>query len=73
MHNLRNIVLAWLSTSTCFAAAIETGALISVISSIVLPFVFFTGGKLIDLALQLYLLRRDRSRSGPLDQARTPH
>ena len=58
MQNLKNIALAYLSTLTCFAAAVETGALVSIISTIVLPVVFFTVGKIVDVLVRLYLIRR---------------
>ena len=65
MNDIRNLTLAWACTTTCFAAAVETGALISVISSIILPVVFFALGKAIDLTARYYLTRRDRKRSVP--------
>ena len=58
MHDLKNIALAYLSTLTCFVAAVETGALVSIISTIVLPVVFFTAGKIVDVLVRLYLIRR---------------
>jgi len=57
MHDLKNIALAYLSTLTCFAAAVETGTLVSIISTIVLPVVFFTAGKIVDVIVRLYLTR----------------
>ena len=57
MHDLKNIALAYFSTLTCFAAAVETGALISIVSSIVLPIIFFTAGKIVDIVVRIYLAR----------------
>ena len=58
MNDLKNIVLAWLSSASSLAAAIESRTLIALISAIVLPVIFFTIGKSVDVALQLYLNRQ---------------
>lgn len=59
MNDAKNILLAWTSTVTTLFAAIETRTLMTVISVIVLPVIFFTLGKAIDVAVQIYL-RRER-------------
>jgi hypothetical protein len=65
MHDLKNILLAWISTLTTVAAAIESRTLITIISAIVLPVIFFTGGKTIDVLLQIHFrerVRRERAK-----------
>jgi hypothetical protein len=60
MHDLKNILLAWISTLTTVAAAIESRTLITIISAIVLPVIFFTVGKTIDVLLQIHFRERER-------------
>lgn len=55
MNDAKNILLAWTSTATTLFAAIESGTLLSVISAIVMPVVFFTIGKAVDVMVQIYL------------------
>ena len=55
MNDTKNILLAWTSTVTTLFAAIESRTLLSVISAIVMPIVFFAIGKAIDVAVQIYL------------------
>ncbi len=62
MHDLKNITLAWISSASSIAAAIDEKTLISIISAIILPVVFFTLGKTIDVALQVYLRRKGDDR-----------
>lgn len=69
MHDLKNITIAWISTITSVLAAVESKTLVSIISAIVLPIIFFTIGKTIDAALQIHFQRsrdaaRARKRSG---------
>lgn len=59
MNDTKNILLAWISSLTSVFAAIETRTWITIISAIVLPIVFFTIGKAIDVWLQIYF-RRER-------------
>ena len=59
MHDIKNITLAWISSASSIAAAIDEKTLISIISAIILPVVFFTLGKTIDIALQVYLRRNE--------------
>jgi hypothetical protein len=58
MHDYKNIFLAWISSATSVAAAIESRTVITIISAIVLPVIFFTVGKSIDILLQIYFRRR---------------
>jgi len=59
MHDTKNILLAWLSTASSIFTAIEMKTLMTIVSAIVLPVIFFTIGKTVDVALQIYLRRRD--------------
>ena len=63
MHDLKNIFLAWISTLTTVAAAIESRTLITIISAIVLPIIFFTIGKTIDVLLQIHFRDQERRRN----------
>ena len=62
MHDFKNISLAWISSTTAFFAAVEAGTLITVISAVVLPIIFFAAGKTADVLLQIYFRRRDERR-----------
>lgn len=68
MNDAKNIMLAWMSSLSTLFAAIETKTLITIVSAIVLPIVFFTIGKAVDVALQIYFRRRDE-RPGPEDRS----
>ena len=59
MSDTRNAFLAWVSSTASLFAAIETRDLITIISAIVLPVIFFTIGKTVDVLVQLYLKRRE--------------
>jgi len=59
MIDTRNAFLAWVSSTASLFAAIETRDLITIISAIVLPVIFFTIGKTVDVLVQLYLKRRE--------------
>ena len=57
MHDIKNFWLAWVSSvSTLFA--LHNDRLITVISAIVLPVIFFTVGKTVDVCLQIYFKQR---------------
>ncbi|MFZ1702146.1 MAG: hypothetical protein WBO10_02910 [Pyrinomonadaceae bacterium] len=58
MNDTKNILLAWISSATSIFAAVETRELITVLSAIVLPVLFFTVGKTIDVIVQLHLGRK---------------
>lgn len=62
MHDTKNILLAWLSTASSIFTAIEMKTLMTIVSAIVLPVIFFTIGKTVDVALQIYLRRRDEKK-----------
>ena len=63
MNDAKNIMLAWMSSISSLFAAIETKTMITIVSAIVLPIVFFTIGKAVDVALQIYFRRRDEGRA----------
>jgi len=60
MNDTKNILLAWISSLSSVVAAIETRTWITIISAIVLPIVFFTLGKTVDVLLQIYFRRKGR-------------
>jgi hypothetical protein len=60
MHDIKNFYLAWIA-SVPYLTAIESHTLISVISAIVLPIIFFAIGKTADILLQIYF-RKDRQK-----------
>jgi hypothetical protein len=60
VDDLKNIGIAWVSSVSAIFSAIETRTLITIISAIVLPVLFFTVGKTVDVALQVYFKRREK-------------
>ena len=60
MDDIKNFFLAWFSTVPWLVAAEPT--IISIISAVVLPVIFFTVGKTVDVVLQIYLNRRKHDR-----------
>lgn len=71
MNDTKNILLAWVSSLSSIFAAIETKTWITIISAIVLPMMFFTLGKTIDVLLQIYFHHRDvRTGSGGFNTGR---
>ncbi|MEQ1762226.1 MAG: hypothetical protein ABL984_03670 [Pyrinomonadaceae bacterium] len=59
MNDIKNIFIAWISTSTSLFAAIELKTVLSILSAIVLPIVFFSIGKTVDVLLQIYFRRKE--------------
>ena len=59
MHDIKNFYLAWIA-SVPYLTAIESHTLISVISAIVLPIVFFAIGKTADILLQIYFRTKEK-------------
>ena len=59
MNDIKNIFIAWISTSTSLFAAIELKTVLSILSAVVLPVVFFSIGKTVDVLVQIYLKRRE--------------
>jgi len=62
MSDYKNIFLAWVSTTSSVFAAVETKTVLTIISAVVLPVIFFTIGKTVDVALQVYLRRKEEGR-----------
>lgn len=58
-----NVLLAAVSSVPSFLTALAGDGLITIISAIVLPIVFFTVGKTADILLRIYFKRRDDRRS----------
>ena len=61
MNDIKNIFIAWISTSTSLFAAIELKTVLSILSAIVLPIVFFSIGKTVDVLVQIYFRRKEIS------------
>lgn len=62
MNDLKNILIAWISSSSSILTAIESKTVITIVSAIVLPILFFTIGKTIDVLLQIYFRNRAEKR-----------
>ena len=58
MHDLKNILLAWISAAPAFMAAVDGGSILTVISAIILPTIFFLLGKAVDVGVQVYFRNR---------------
>ena len=63
MNDTKNILLAWISSLSSVFTAIEAKTWITLISAIVMPVVFFTLGKTVDVLLQIYFKRREEKRN----------
>ncbi len=61
MDDIKNILIAWFATVSCFVA-FESPTIVSIISAVVLPIIFFTVGKTVDVVLQIYLKNREERR-----------
>lgn len=62
MNDFKNILIAWISSSSSILTAIEAKTVITIVSAIILPVLFFTIGKTIDVLLQIYFKNRDENR-----------
>ena len=62
MSDYKNILLAWVSTTSSVFAAVEMKTVMTIISAIVLPVIFFTIGKTVDVAVQVYFRNREERR-----------
>lgn len=60
MNDIKNFLLAYFSTVSSVFAAIETRTLITIISAIILPILFFSIGKTIDVLLQIHLNKKSK-------------
>jgi hypothetical protein len=63
ISDTKNAGLAWASTLTSFFTALEVRDVITIVSAIVLPVIFFTVGKTVDVLIQVYIRRREASKS----------
>ena len=63
MNDIKNILIAWLCSSTSILTALETKTLVTLMSAVVLPILFFAVGKTVDVLLQIYFQNRDDNRS----------
>lgn len=61
MNDTKNILLAWISSASSVFTAIESRTLITIISAVVLPIVFFMIGKAIDVMLQVHFQNRNNT------------
>lgn len=65
MHDLKNILLALVSSVSAILTAIDAKTVITILSAIVLPTLFFAIGKGVDVGLQFYFrLREERRENG---------
>ena len=62
MSDYKNILLAWVSTASSVFAAVEMRTVMTIISAIVLPVIFFTIGKTVDVAVHVYFKKREERR-----------
>lgn len=58
MNDTKNLFLAYISSVSTFFAAIETRTVITLVSAIILPIIFFAIGKTVDVLLQIYLHKK---------------
>lgn len=58
MNDMKNFILAYVSSVSSLFAAVEIRTLITLISAIILPVIFFAVGKTIDVLLQIHLSKR---------------
>lgn len=65
MSDYKNILLAWVSTASSVFAAVEMKTVMTIISAVVLPVIFFTIGKTVDVAVQVYFKRKELAREKP--------
>jgi hypothetical protein len=59
MNDIKNFLIAYFSTTSSVFAAIEAPTVITIVSAVILPILFFAIGKTIDVLLQLYLKQRE--------------
>jgi hypothetical protein len=62
MSDYKNILLAWVSTASSVFAAVEMRTVMTIISAVVLPVIFFTIGKTVDVAVQVYFRKQEERR-----------
>ena len=62
MNDIKNLLIAYVSSVSSIFTAIETQTLITIISAVILPVLFFAVGKAIDVMLQFHFRARDDKR-----------
>ena len=62
MNDIKNLFIAYFSTTWSVFAAIEAPTLITIVSAVILPIMFFAIGKTVDVLLQVYLDKRRSDR-----------
>ena len=62
MNDIKNFLIAYFSTASSVFAVIEAPTVITIVSAVILPIMFFGIGKTIDVLLQIYLYRRKHDR-----------
>jgi len=63
MHDLKNILLAWVSSVSAIFTAIEGPRFFTILSAVVLPTMFFLLGKAVDVVVQFYFRLREERRN----------
>ena len=64
MHDLKNILLAWVSAAPTFMAAVDGGNIMTIVSAIILPTIFFLLGKAVDVGVQVYFREKKKDLQG---------
>lgn len=72
MQDIKNVSIAWISTSASVFSAVELTTALAVLSALVLPVIFFAVGKSVDVALQIYFKHRDELRKRDANEP-APH
>lgn len=62
MNDLKNILIAWISVSSSIFTVVEAKTVITIVSAIILPILFFSIGKTVDVLLQIYFRNREDMR-----------
>ena len=70
MHDMKNIIFAYISTCPTLAAAVENPTPGSIVAAFLFSFLLMLFGKLADFAIRLYLYRRAKTDSGPAPRCR---
>ena len=68
MNDIKNISLAWVSTVTSVCTAIEAKTVITIVSAVVLPVLFFAIGKTVDVVLQIHFRRSEAKRNSEMNK-----
>lgn len=62
-NDMKNFFLASFTSSPAIFVAVDTMTLISVVSAVLLPILFFTVGKTIDVMIQIHLQKKDKHKN----------